>query len=297
MGKLPRYFLFFCILGVLIPSMFVSPSRSYWGAGDNNCLAEHGISSIWGYYSPGTSIKLDGIADEEVWQNISNISPEKNYTMRVPTASDNTTGDFFKSYVNLSFALNETHIFLLAAWNDSTLLDYEDGLLFCWNMSMKNFRANFDMAGMKTDAPGERVDSWKFAYYNRLNVSSGTMIDQCFGDTGWYPSTSESKDVQYGFTYDGFSKYQIEVLRPLRTGDEYDVQFYRGQSFYFTLGAINVIGHEKHAISWLWKVTLEGTEPNSNEIPGIFLITFFLGFIASLAILTIRIRKREMQAR
>lgn len=247
------FFIFFFFLNPVL-WLFI---QGYWGTGDGDCKGYHGTTHLDVYHDPSASITLDGVDNEAFWH----VSG-KNNSIQVPVASDIQGSDFFILYVDMVFVRSNTHIYILARWLDYSLKSNWDQFSICWNINMENYTAGL-FQGMKTESyGGGDVDTWQWGYrLGKANGSSYDGYDACFGDTGWYDRTSELSQVETGMIY-GNNHYQIEIARPLTTGEIYDVQFIENKPYGFSIGILdNSYGTgegEDHAISWTYFLHFSG---------------------------------------
>ncbi len=178
----------------------------------------------------------------------------------------NGSAYFFKSYINFTVIRDDTYIYLLLRWNDSTPTSQQDEVDLCWNISMENFTAYFSL-GMQTPKAGERVDSFGWTKLDYPNGSVYAGKDQCFGSDGWYDRKDENQDVATGYTLLNVSNifyYQVEFRRKLVTNDPYDVQFNHNGEFEVNFAVINDLGHQDHAVSWNYAIRISGLPETSS---------------------------------
>ena len=269
--------LFFLLILISLIIQAVSTSiimGSSW-PGEGDCQYYHNTIHLDAYYDPNAIITLDGRDNEDFWH-----VPGKNNSILIPVASDFYSDDFFVRYVNMSFVHSDTHLFILASWEDSTPLSNWDQFSMCWNINMLNYTAAF-YQGMRTGPyGGGDVDTWQWGYrIGKENGSSYNGYDTCFGDDGWYPHNSEISQIEtgmiYGTWFNDTNRYQIEISRPLTTGEQYDVQFEEKTIYEFTIAILdNEYGTgegEDHAISWIYAL-------HFSEFPTPLISGYRLGF-------------------
>ncbi len=305
------FFLSLCLISLGFTIQLVSPFTScsfdalvstnllpgnveinYWDPEGGDCRPYHGVTLFDCAYIESPAITIDGINDEPAW------TQGNNNTRRIPTACMNESVTFFKSYINFTAFRDDTYIYFLLRWNDSTptgLASRQDEVDLCWNINMKDFSAYFAL-GMQTMTPGERVDSFG---WNKLDFPNGTVNpgkDQCFGSDGWYDRTDETQDITTGYTLLNISStyyYQVEFRRKLSTDDDYDVQFDKNGFYEVNFAVINDLGHEDHAVSWNYAIKITGLPESSDWI-----VAWVVGLSAILGIVgTAHLVKKRNQKR
>jgi len=268
-------FLFLTFTSIIILLFYNSLLLGYPGQGPGDCKKYHETIHLDVYYDPKAFIIIDGIDNEDFWH----VSG-KNNSIVIPVASEYGTPNFFIRYINMSFVHSDTHLFILASWEDSTPLSRWDQFSMCWNINMSNYTAAF-YQGMRTGPyGGGDVDTWQWGYrIGKENGSSYNGYDTCFGDDGWYPHNSEISQIEtgmiYGTWFNDTNRYQIEISRPLTTGEQYDVQFEEKTIYEFTIAILdNEYGTgegEDHAISWIYAL-------HFSEFPAPIISGYQLGF-------------------
>lgn len=253
----------------LITLSFIPFSTSYYGDGD--CTSYHAGKIITVPHDPNAVIQLDGLPNEEFWDDSDNSGGKTQ--INVSTATHEITT------LNMSFVRNDDYLLILCEWNDKTTLpDTRDGFYICWNINVPNFTAYYP-GGMDTaHMGGGYIDSWLW-YINNLNPvndSDDYCIDHSFGPTG-HTGENDQITVGIGYTTSVDSQYTIEISRRLTTADQtYDVQFDRTKNYQFNLGIINdtSLNHE-HAISYTHALAM--TFDSMVGIPGLPVIPLLLG--------------------
>jgi len=267
-------FLFF----ILLILSFIPNSTSYFGDGD--CTSYHAGKIIKVPHDPNAIIQLDGLPNEEFWDDSDNSAGKTQINVSTTTREITT--------LNMTFVRNDSYLFILCEWNDNTTHPaMRDGFYICWNINVPNFSAYYPGV-METDhMGGGYIDSWLW-YINNLdpiNDSNEYCTDKSFGPTG-HTSENDQITIEIGYTTSVNSQYTIEMRRRLTTSDKtYDVQFDRTKNYEFNLGIINdtTLTHE-HAISYTH--SLEMNFPIINGIPG-FPVCPLIAMISLLSIIYI----------
>ncbi|MHA1728702.1 MAG: hypothetical protein ACTSWY_08205 [Promethearchaeota archaeon] len=257
---------------ILLIVLFIPVTSAHPGYGD--CKDYHGITYIIPYYEKNAEINLDGIPTESFWTNHDNS--EANGSLIIPLAFDINGPDFSVVYLNITFVISDSYLYILAAWKDNTTkpdlgFNIYDGLYFCWNISVSNFSAYFD-GGMDTaEMGGGDADSWDWTCMitSPPNGSSYLCNDLCFGTTGWYDSSLEIDNVEIAYTYKTNKSYTVEIRRKLVTDEKYDIQFFIGNKnpYLFNMAIMQDGTHEDHAASWTYALDLENIQLISQPIP------------------------------
>lgn len=269
-------FLIFLIFNFIVPTITAFPP-------DGDCKDYHKVVNIIPYYEKSASINLDGLPNEDFWADHTNQN--ENGSLIIPLASESYGPAFFVIYLNITFILSDTHLFILCEWFDNSTkpdlgASIYDGLYFCWNINVLNFSAYFPYGMSTLDMGGGDVDSWDWSclYTSPPNGSSYNCRDMCFGTYGWYSSSLETEDVEIAYTYRTDISYTLEIKRKLITNDPYDVQFDKASLYKFNMGIMNDGNHEDHAISWTYALDLTShlKSPQVIHAYNILLISCFL---------------------
>ena len=278
---------------MLISSIFINFSigvKGDWGISDDDCSTHHGITRHYGRYIKTPNITLDGIESQgESWNQ------EDVHEYRIPMTNHYESNMHFKSYMFIKYIYDNSSLYLKARWNDSTPIDRQDQIFFCWNINCSNFTVSqfLESGAMKTVENGSRVDSWTWIRLSQNNGSQMNMFDGGYGFDGWL-DIEESNDPTISFT-SGISinnegYYQVELYRSLTTNEpDVDIQFEHNNTYRFSTGMGDSIGSNEHAISWTYELDLSNTiDPTfTNYLPigiGIssFVILFSIGVIFTL---------------
>jgi DMSO reductase family type II enzyme heme b subunit len=279
------------LLAVLIVALLaavslysLSLSSSYPGYGGNaDCASCHNEpATAYDTTLESETINLDGNSSDAIWSNT------KNRRMEIPV------GDMYgasEEFIQVTFAQNTTHLFVLADWEDPTIngtdtgmYDDADGIAFCWNISAADFSAAY-FSGMKTPDAGEKVDTWSWkpaASETGTQIAgggktvSGTVTDLSYNTSGW--STDPSQSVLVAATHGNLSEhheenYRVEFVRPLVTDDPDDVQFDKSGYYEFAIGIYNGSSGASHMVSFEHKVWVkaqgdlghESSDDNSDD--------------------------------
>ena len=238
----------------------ITGGLAYWGEGDDDCLAEHGLSHHYATYIESPEIVIDGKDDDAAWNR------EDVYEYTIPMANNVLESTrFFISYMYTKYIYDGTYLYMRATWNDTTPGDLHDMAMFCWNINCSNYTTAMftDPAGMVTPNPGERVDSWQWICNNRANGSTNELRDRCFDDIGWSSFPDETvEDVSYGYTLgtwrDGARNfYQLEMRRPMvPSNPSVDATFVEGEPIRFSTAVADAMENQEHAISWTYDLNL-----------------------------------------
>jgi hypothetical protein len=258
------HYVFGISIGILIFTSIQSPVKADWGYGD--CRSYHGITNHYGRYINNPQINFDGIVDEtESWNRIDV------YDYIIPMVNYYESSMRFKSYMHIKYIYDDTNLYILARWNDSTPVDRLDQLYFCWNMNCSNFTVNMflNTNAMKTNEEGARVDCWKWLRLAQSNGSSFNLADDCYDSDDWIHEEENRETIASytsGFGNDGMGYYQVEMKRPLLTNEkDVDVQFHNNSSVRFSTGVGDGMGSIEHAVSWTYQLYLtNATDPNIN---------------------------------
>ena len=256
------------IISVLISSIITNfylivNVNGDWGRSNEDCSTHHGINRHYARYIKSVNISVDGIESlGESW------SQQDVYEYRIPMANNYNSNMRFKSYMFIKYIYDDENLYIKARWNDSTPIDRQDQLFFCWNINCSNFTVSqfLESGTMKTVENGSRVDSWTWIRLNQNNGSQVNMFDNCYGNDGWL-NREELKDPIISFT-SGFwgnneGYYQVELYRSLTTNElDVDAQFEKNNIYRFSTGIGDSIGSNEHAISWTYELDLtNSTDP------------------------------------
>jgi hypothetical protein len=231
-------------------------TRAYWGEGDDDCIAEHGISHHYGTWVESPNIVIDGVANESAWF-LPNV-----YEYTIPMANERDSPNFFISFMYCKYIYDANYLYIRATWNDSTSESYNDMAMWCWDINCSDYSSKMlsDAAGMKTQNPGERVDTWQFVKADKINGTVSTLLDRCFDDQDWLPY--DNKETQYGFNYGlwrnpAMNYYQLEMRRPLKTAEIHvDIQFEEETPVRFSTAVCDALENQERAISWTYDLNL-----------------------------------------
>ncbi|MCP4763984.1 MAG: hypothetical protein GY870_19585 [archaeon] len=257
-----KTFFFFSLLLITFNSKICFVS-GYWSDEDENCMPLHGIDQINAIYLADLNLNLDGVDDEDDWGKTTE------YTIPIAAKADDPTVNFFKSYVKLKILYDDSNIYLMVRWNDSSITPYQDGISICWNINTTNYSVSMftELGGMQTYYKNQTVDNWGWKYTDyRENKTSFKLNhgDGCFGVESWIDEGENEQDISAGFIYgdwiDGTNHYQVEFNRSLITGDEKDVQFDKNGDYLLSFIILNDVGSVDHGTSWTWKVIFDHLE-------------------------------------
>jgi len=264
------------LINIIFPTVIAFPP-------DGDCKDYHKVVNIIPYYEKSASINLDGLSNEDFW--IEHTHENENGTLIIPLASESYGPDFFVVYVNMTFVVTDTYLYILCQWFDNSTkpdlgASIYDGLYFCWNINVPNFSAYFSTGMSTLDMGGGDVDSWDWSclYSSPPNCSSYFCRDMCFGTYGWYSPSLETEDVEVAYTYRTNISYTLEIKRKLITNDPYDVQFDQSKIYKFNMGIMNDGNHLDHAISWTHALDLRS--PESSAVIHAYNIIMILSFSA-----------------
>ncbi|MFX1570160.1 MAG: hypothetical protein ACFFCV_17520 [Promethearchaeota archaeon] len=274
------------IINITFPSANAFPP-------EGDCKDYHNVTKIIPFYERSASINLDGLPNENFWKE--HTSDNENGSLIIPLASESYGPNFQVIYLNITFVITDTYLFILCKWFDNSTrpdlgASVYDGLYFCWNINVPNFSAYFT-SGMSTlDMGGGDVDSWDWSCLSLspINGSSYYCRDKCFGTYGWYDPNLETEDVEIAYTYRTNVSYTLEIKRELTTNDPYDIQVDQSGIYKFNMGIMNDAQHEDHLISWTHALEIKFPE-SSTVVPAydIFIILFFSVF--ALILMSIKI--------
>ena len=245
---------------VLISSVFTSSQMNIkgdWGVSEDDCSTNHGITRQYGRYIKSPNITIDGIeSKDESWNQ------EDVYEYKIPMANNYYSSMRFKSYMFIKYIYDDVNLYIKARWNDSTPIDRQDQLFFCWNINCTNFTVSQFLASgaMKTVENGSRVDSWTWMRRTQKSGSQINMFDGGYGYDGWL-NIEESNDPILSFTSGIWTNnegyYQVELYRSLTTNEpDVDIQFEHNNTYRFSTGVGDSIGSNEHAISWTYELDL-----------------------------------------
>ncbi len=250
---------------------------------DGDCKDYHKVVNIIPYYEKSASINLDGLPNENFWTV--HTHENENGTLIIPLASESYGPDFFVVYLNMTFVLTATYLYVLCQWSDNSTkpdlgASIYDGLYFCWNINVPNFSSYFPTGMSTLDMGGGDVDSWDWSCLisSPPNGSSYYCRDKCFGTYVWYSPSLETEDVEVAYTYRTNTSYTLEIKRKLITNDPYDVQFDQSKIYKFNMGIMDDGNHEDHAISWTHALDLRS--PESSAVIHAYNIIIILSFSA-----------------
>ncbi len=281
--------IFFSILisiNIIVPSVLAFPPYG-------DCKDYHNVVNIIPYYEKTASINLDGLPNEDFWKEHTNDN--ENGSLIIPLASESYGPAFSVVYLNITFVITDTYLYIFCKWLDNTTrpdlgASVYDGLYFCWNINVPNFSAYFS-SGMNTlDMGGGDVDSWDWSCLSSspLNGSSYYCRDSCFGTYGWYNPSLETEDVEIAYTYQTNVSYSLEIKRQLITNDPYDTQFDQSKKYKFNMGIMNDAQHEDHLISWTHALDIKFPESPA-VIPAYNMILFLIFSGIALVVITRKI--------
>ncbi len=223
------------------------------------------------------NITLDGAGNDSGWQNA--------IEYQIPVAT--LPGDFnpFQTVVNLKFLFDDSNFYVWALWIDNTPLNFNDGLSFCWNVNCSDFTVDMlnQAGGMRTTESNTVVDNWLWNYEGFSNGSQYNVTDESFGSNGWYPPNNAG-DVKSAYTYgtlnNGSKYYQVEIERPLQTGNDLETQFGFNDSVRFAVAIFNDYANSAHAVSGtydlIFNTALLGT--TTNQTPPLSLASIWAWF-------------------
>ena len=228
-----------------------------WGASEDDCSTNHGITRQYGRYIKSPNITIDGIeSKDESWNQ------EDVYEYKIPVANNYYSSMRFKSYMFIKYIYDDVNLYIKARWNDSTPIDRQDQLFFCWNINCTNFTVSqfLESGAMKTVENGSRVDSWTWMRRTQKSGSQINMFDGSYGYDGWL-NIEESNDPILSFTSGIWTNnegyYQVELYRSLTTNEpDVDIQFEHNNTYRFSTGVGDSIGSNEHAISWTYELDL-----------------------------------------
>jgi len=265
--KLRKSIIFSLFFTLLISLTIIPYSLSYYGDGD--CTQYHTGKTINVPYDPNAIIQLDGLPNEQCWNN------NKNQVGR--TQINVSTTDRVITTVNMSFVMNDNYILILCTWPDlTTLPDTQDGFYICWNINVPNFSAYYPAGMSTTHMGGGYIDSWMWNinYDSPINNSDDYCKDSSYG-TGGDTGENDLITIQIGYTTFIDSHYSIEIRRKLATAEKnLDVQFDQTRKYGFNLGILNdsAFGHD-HSISYTHYLDISF----DGSIDGFLIYPFLLG--------------------
>ena len=242
--KKTSLFIFIIILVLTFMIIISTPVNSYPGDGD--CNNEHPIVKIKIPMDENANLILDGNLTEPFWENPNNSDGK----IRIPLANE----AHIVIYLNATFIMNKTHIFISCQWLDGSTTpppagDFRDALLFCWNINWPGFSAYFPY-GMKTDIPDTYFDSWLW----NCNEDSVTTVDTCYGFGG--ELGFEDQDLETSWTNISDHSYTVEMIRKLETGDNYDFQINEKKLYKFNVGILDDDKGIDHYVSYTYALDL-----------------------------------------
>ena len=261
--KLAKTIILTLTLSSLLIVNFQGSVKGDWGRSNEDCSSYHGITRHYGRYIESPNITIDGIfSPDESWNN-----PDV-YEYIIPMANHYESTMRFKSYMHIKYIYDETSLYILACWNDSTPINRQDQLFICWNINCSNFTVSqfLESNAMKTTENGTRVDTWTWMKLSQANGTQTNMFDGSYGSDGWL-DIEENNDpiISYisGTWINNSGHYQVEIKRSLLTDEpDIDVQFEHNNTYRFSTGVGDSIGSNEHAISWTYELDLtNSTEP------------------------------------
>jgi hypothetical protein len=247
------YFSILSLALIFILTIIISfPVTSFPGAVD--CRDGHPLVKINIPIDENAILILDGKLSEPFWENPNNTDGE----IQIPLANEDHT----VIYLNATFIMNKTHIFMACRWLDSSTTpepigDFRDALLFCWNINWPGFSAYFPY-GMKTDTPDTYFDSWLW----NCDEDRVITIDTCYGyggELGGY----EEQDLKTAWTNISDHSYTVEMIRKLETGENRDFQINEKKLYKFNLGILDNQKGADHYVSITYALDL--SEPIYND--------------------------------
>ena len=253
-------------MSLFLLSSMQTPIKGDWGEGD--CSSYHGITYHYARYIENPEIVFDGIANQSESWNRSDV-----YEYTIPMVNRIDSSMRFKSYMRIKYIYDDTNLYILARWNDSSPIDRLDQLYFCWNMNCTNFTVNMflDKNAMVTNEEGARVDCWKWLRLGNANGSSFNLIDECYDSEDWIDGDDYRDPIAFytsGIGRDGKGYYQVELKRSLLTNEKnVDIQFKVNTSIRFSTGVGDGTGSNEHAVSWTHELDLNnGTDTFNSSI-------------------------------
>ncbi|MCY3414571.1 MAG: hypothetical protein INQ03_23180 [Candidatus Heimdallarchaeota archaeon] len=268
--KTPRVLL--VILALALCANLAMQVNSYPGirSGGAECLDCHNEPISTEYDSTteaNVNLDIDGDDDDIFWDDNARAA------LYIPIGNYLGDGHVFE-FVRTYFAQNSTHVFFMVRVHDS---DYDvvgtdnpyygsaDKLAFLWNINASTTGQGFG-SGMSADIEeGEAVDLWMFspAAADNTNGSDTVYFDAVTYD-GSYVSGAQANDtnndleaaVKYTTNaHGGTMDYFYEIVRPLTTDDDTDVQFDHSGFYEFSIAVWDESNGASHHVSfshYLW---------------------------------------------
>ncbi len=211
----------------------------------------------------------------------------------------------------ITFAQNSTHLFIGLAWEDayitgtdSPMIGASDGFAMCFNINVTDFQASY-FGGMDTPGLGQAVDtvSWKpignqtgtqvtaNGYVNKTVLGSAT--DYSFDIYGWHTDVTNNWGVQVlhgNLSSRAMNHYQMEMVRPLVTGDPNDLQFSKSGNYQFAVALFNGSVGDEHYVSYVHELYVynpAGDVTPPTDIPGFELILTIVPLILIVSVVIV----------